>query len=53
MQATKDWHKLRLELFRKQPYYLPGCDNYGATKKAAMAELFAAELECFGYDFPY
>ena len=53
LQATKDWHKLKLELFRKQPYYLPGCDNYGATKNAAMAELFAAELECFGYDFPY
>jgi hypothetical protein len=23
----KDWHKLRPELFKKQPYYLPGCDT--------------------------
>jgi len=26
LQAMKDWHKLNPELFRKQPYYLPGCD---------------------------
>jgi hypothetical protein len=24
----KDWHKLRPELFKKQPYYLTGCDSY-------------------------
>jgi hypothetical protein len=23
----KDWHKLKPELFKKQPYYLPGCDT--------------------------
>ncbi len=28
LQAMKDWHKLKPELFRKQPYYLPGCDTY-------------------------
>jgi len=22
LQAMKDWHKLRAELFRKQPYYI-------------------------------
>jgi transposase InsO family protein len=27
LQAMKDWHKLKPELFRKQPYHLPGCDN--------------------------
>jgi hypothetical protein len=27
IQAMKDWHKLKPELFRKQPYYLPGCDK--------------------------
>ena len=27
LQAMKDWHKLRPELFRKQPYYLTGCDS--------------------------
>jgi len=28
LQAMKDWHKLRPELFKKQPYYLTGCDTY-------------------------
>jgi hypothetical protein len=27
LQAMKDWHKTRPELFKKQPYYWPGCDN--------------------------
>jgi hypothetical protein len=25
--VMKDWHKLKPELFKKQPYYLPGCDK--------------------------
>jgi hypothetical protein len=28
LQAMKDWYKLKPELFRKQPYYLTGCDKY-------------------------
>ena len=28
LQAMKDWHKLKPKLFKKQPYYLPGCDTY-------------------------
>ena len=28
LQAMKDWHKLKPELFKKQPYYLTGCDTY-------------------------
>jgi len=28
LQAMKDWHKLKSELFKKQPYYRPGCDTY-------------------------
>ena len=28
LQAMKDWHKLKPELFKKQPYYLPGCDMW-------------------------
>ncbi len=28
LQAMKDWHKLKRELFRKQPYHLRGCDSY-------------------------
>jgi transposase InsO family protein len=27
LQAMKDWHKLKPELFKKQPYYRPGCDR--------------------------
>ena len=27
LQTMKEWHKIKPELFRKQPYYLPGCDN--------------------------
>ena len=32
LQAMKDWHKLKPELFRKQPYHLPGCDSYAVVK---------------------
>jgi hypothetical protein len=28
--AMKEWHKLRPKLFRKQPYYLTGCDTFSA-----------------------
>ena len=27
LQAMKDWHKLKPEQFKKQPYYRPGCDS--------------------------
>jgi transposase InsO family protein len=27
LQAMKDWHKLKPQLFRKQPYYLLGCNR--------------------------
>jgi hypothetical protein len=27
----KDWHKLKPELFKKNPYYLTGCDSYPGT----------------------
>ena len=27
LQMMKEWHKLKPELFRKQPYYLTGCDT--------------------------
>jgi len=26
LQAMKEWHKMKPDLFRKQPYYLTGCD---------------------------
>jgi hypothetical protein len=44
----KDWHKLRPELFRKQPYYLPGCDTYAEAVRRRFFELasdLSAELE--------
>ena len=27
LQAMKDWHKLKPQMFKKQPYYLPECDT--------------------------
>jgi len=27
LQAMKDWNKLKPELFKKNPYYLTGCDT--------------------------
>jgi len=27
LQAMKDWHKLKPEPFKKQPYHLPGYDR--------------------------
>ena len=33
LQAMKDWHKLKTELFRKQPYHLPGCDKQHITTR--------------------
>lgn len=40
LQAMKDWHKLKPEMFRKQPYHLPGCDTYVLT-----AAYFATRIE--------
>ena len=28
LQVMKDWHKIKPELSKKQPYYLMGCDTY-------------------------
>ncbi|EDM72288.1 Integrase, catalytic region [Roseobacter sp. AzwK-3b] len=41
LQAMKDWHKLKPELFKKQPYYLPGCDSSDdpETKWAALDQI--------------
>jgi hypothetical protein len=27
LQAIKHWYKLKPELFKKRPHYLPGCDR--------------------------
>jgi hypothetical protein len=28
LQVMKDWHNLKPDLFKKQPYHRPGCDTY-------------------------
>jgi hypothetical protein len=28
LQVMKDWHNLKPDLFKKQPYYRPRCDSY-------------------------
>ncbi|MDO6588622.1 hypothetical protein Q4543_24625, partial [Salipiger sp. 1_MG-2023] len=35
--AMKDWHKLKPELFKKQPYYLPGCDTYALRQRLGLS----------------
>jgi hypothetical protein len=39
----KDWYKLKPELFKKQPYYLPGCDTYPISipKEAVLIQVGA------------
>jgi transposase InsO family protein len=38
LQAMKKWHKLKPELFRKQPYYLTRCDiNLSANQRQRRA----------------
>jgi hypothetical protein len=39
LQAMKNWHKLKPELFRKQPYHLPGCDSYASELLALVQPL--------------
>jgi hypothetical protein len=34
LQAMKDWRKLKPELFKKQPFHLPGCDRYAPPGNA-------------------
>jgi len=38
----KDWYKIKPELFKKQPYNLPGCDIYVPSER--MRLLLAAFL---------
>ncbi len=41
LQAMKQCHKLKLALFKKQPYYLTGCDSY-AKKTRDVPTLFVS-----------
>jgi hypothetical protein len=33
----KDWHKLKPELFKKNPYYLTGCDSAAMSEDPLMS----------------
>ncbi len=48
LQAMKDWHKLKPELFKKQPYYLPGCDNAEVACDPTAGTAFFDERHDFG-----
>ena len=39
LQTMKDWHTLKPDLFRKQPYYLTGCDNEFSAHDRTMTGL--------------
>jgi hypothetical protein len=34
LQAMKDWHKIKPQLFRKQPYDLPECDIFSHADRS-------------------
>jgi len=34
LQAMKDWHERKPTLFKKQPYYLAGCDTYRICRES-------------------
>jgi membrane fusion protein (multidrug efflux system) len=42
----KDWHKLKPELFKKNPYYLTGCDTYldGTSPVTRLLDLSTVEV---------
>jgi len=46
LQAMKDWHKLKPEMFKKQPYYRPGCDSYDTILSSARLDPFVMANDC-------
>ena len=47
LQAMKDWHKLKPELFKKQPCHLPGCDSPSSPARVSCCpKLTAAVADC-------
>jgi hypothetical protein len=42
LQAMKDWYKLKPKLFKKQPYYRPGCDSDEVVRDRIMKLMHAA-----------
>ena len=45
LQAMKKWHKIKPELFKKQPDYLPGCDIYVNKSSFGALDLYFAMLQ--------
>ena len=41
LQTMKDWHTLKPELFKKQPYYRPGCDTLRSFSRNCLHETIA------------
>ncbi|QIK39275.1 hypothetical protein G8E03_03595 [Pontibrevibacter nitratireducens] len=49
LQAIKGWFKLKPELFKKQPYCLPGCDRLATVFLSQFEWPIFAEL-CRAHD---
>ena len=47
LQAMKHWHKLKPELFSKQPYHLPGCDTYRHQMALSLGTIYSSTHHCF------
>jgi hypothetical protein len=45
LQDMKQWHKLKPELFKKQSYYLMGCDNLIKISGISMATVKTATIK--------
>lgn len=43
----KDWYKLKPELFKKRPHYLPGCDAYLTPQNLKQTSAKIAENRSF------
>jgi len=43
----KDWHKLKPALFKRQPYYRPGCDSYGIELNPAYVDVAVQRWQDF------
>jgi hypothetical protein len=53
LQAMEDWHKLKPELFKKKPCYLPGCDSRkrsGLSVSSPMITFPFGDLPCSWQD---